>query len=94
MDLEGAVELHNRGMAAFDLALGTVPLQEELRLASDEGRPLVVDDPDSPASQALRHVARGLIAVTPQESPLLQAASGPALEGVPEVTGTALPMAP
>lgn len=23
MDLEGAVELHNRGMAAFDLALGT-----------------------------------------------------------------------
>ncbi|HEX2070526.1 MAG TPA: Mrp/NBP35 family ATP-binding protein [Thermoleophilaceae bacterium] len=74
--------------------LGQVPLQEELRVASDEGRPLVVEDPDSPAAQALRHVARGLIAATPQEDPVFQAASGPALEGVPEVTGTALPMAP
>jgi ATP-binding protein involved in chromosome partitioning len=74
--------------------LGAIPLQEELRIGSDEGRPLVLEDPDAPASQALRHVARGLIAITPQESPLLQAASGPALEGVPEVTGTALPMAP
>ncbi len=74
--------------------LGAIPLQEELRIGSDEGRPLVLEDPDAAASQALRHVARGLIAITPQESPLLQAASGPALEGVPEVTGTALPMAP
>ncbi len=74
--------------------LGTVPLQEELRIASDEGRPLVVEDPDSPASQALRHAARGLIAATPQEEPVNQDASGPALEGVPAVTGTALPMAP
>jgi ATP-binding protein involved in chromosome partitioning len=74
--------------------LGTVPLQEELRIASDEGRPLVVEDPDSPASQALRHAARGLIAATPQEAPVHQDASGPALEGVPAVTGTALPMAP
>jgi len=74
--------------------LGTVPLQEELRVASDEGRPLVIEDPDSPASQALRHAARGLIAATPQEAPVLQEASGPALEGVPAVTGVALPMAP
>ena len=74
--------------------LGSVPLQEELRLGADEGRPLVVEDPDSPAAQAIRHVARGLIAATPQVDPVFQEASGPALEGVPEVTGTALPMAP
>jgi ATP-binding protein involved in chromosome partitioning len=74
--------------------LGKVPLQEELRVASDEGRPLVIEDPDSPAAQALRHTARGIIAATPRESPVFQAESGPALAGVPEVTGTALPMAP
>jgi ATP-binding protein involved in chromosome partitioning len=71
--------------------LGKIPLQEELRICSDEGRPLVLEDPDSPAAQALFHAARGLIAATPQEPALLQAPSGPP---VPQVTGTALPMAP
>jgi ATP-binding protein involved in chromosome partitioning len=71
--------------------LGKIPLQEELRVAADEGRPLVLDDPDSPASQAIFHAARGIIAATPQEIPVFQAPSGPP---VPEVTGTALPMAP
>jgi ATP-binding protein involved in chromosome partitioning len=71
--------------------LGKIPLQEELRLASDQGMPLVLEDPDAPAAQALFHTARGVIAVTPQEIAVLQAASGPP---VPEVTGTALPMAP
>ena len=52
--------------------LGKVPLQEELRVASDEGLPLVLDDPDAPASQALRHAARGLIAATPQELAVFQ----------------------
>src|SRR5919202_3815704 len=70
--------------------LGTVPLQEELRVCADEGRPLVVEDPDAPAAQALLHTARGLIAATPQELPVMQAPSGPP---IPEVTGTALPMA-
>src|SRR5918992_3281639 len=70
--------------------LGKVPLQEELRVGADEGRPLVLDDPDAPAAQALFHTARGIIAATPQESPLLQEPSGPP---VPEITGTALPMA-
>jgi ATP-binding protein involved in chromosome partitioning len=74
--------------------LGKVPLEEELRLASDEGLPLVVEDPDSPASQALRHAARGILAATPQGPALLQEPSGQPLPGVPEVTGTALPMAP
>lgn len=70
--------------------LGKIPLQEELRLGADEGRPLVLEDPDAPAAQALFHAARGLIAATPQDLPTMQAPSGPPL---PEVTGTALPMA-
>ena len=71
--------------------LGKVPLQEELRVGSDEGRPLVLDDPDAPAAQALLHTARGLIAATPQEAPTMQSPSGPEL---PKITGKALPMAP
>jgi ATP-binding protein involved in chromosome partitioning len=43
--------------------LGKIPLQEELRVAADEGEPLVLSDPDAPASQALFHAARGLIAL-------------------------------
>ncbi len=73
--------------------LAKVPLQEELRVAADEGRPLVLEDPDAPAAQALRHAARGLIAATPQQLAVLQEPSGPPMPGVPEVTGTALPMA-
>ena len=71
--------------------LGKIPLQEELRVCADEGRPLVLEDPDLPAAQALRHTVRGVIAATPQDLAVMQAPSGPPL---PEVTGTALPMAP
>ena len=71
--------------------LAKVPLQEELRVSADEGTPLVLEDPDAPASQALYFAAHGLIAATPQELAVFQAPSGPP---VPEVTGTALPMAP
>jgi ATP-binding protein involved in chromosome partitioning len=71
--------------------LGKIPLQEELRVCADEGRPLVLEDPDAPAAQALFHAARGIVAATPQELPVMQAPSGPP---VPQVTGTALPMAP
>ena len=63
--------------------LGKVPLQEELRVGADEGVPLVLSDPDAPASQALFHAARGLIAVAPPQPP-------PAAE--PEVSGIPLPM--
>jgi ATP-binding protein involved in chromosome partitioning len=71
--------------------LGKIPLQEELRVCADEGRPLVLEDPDAPAAQALFHAARGVVAATPQELAVMQAPSGPP---VPQVTGTALPMAP
>src|SRR4051812_9590477 len=74
--------------------LGKVPLQEELRTGADEGRPLVLTDPDAPASQAMSHAARGLIAVPPQQTPVLQPEIGPAPPApAPPVTGTALPMA-
>jgi ATP-binding protein involved in chromosome partitioning len=71
--------------------LGKIPIQEELRVGADEGRPLVLEDPDAPAAQAIYHAARGLIAATPQQLGVFQPPSGPP---VPAVTGTALPMAP
>jgi ATP-binding protein involved in chromosome partitioning len=72
--------------------LGKVPLQEELRVAADEGVPLVLEDPDAPASQAIRHAVRGLIAVTPQDLAVMQEPEAqPALAGA--VGGTPLPMA-
>ena len=54
--------------------LGKVPLSEPLREHADNGTPLVTAEPDSPASQAIRQAARGIIAATPQELPVLQAA--------------------
>ncbi|MEA2144970.1 MAG: ATP-binding protein involved in chromosome partitioning [Solirubrobacteraceae bacterium] len=74
--------------------LGKVPLQEELRIGADVGMPLVISDPDAPASQAMFHAARGLIAATPQQIPTLQPEIGRlAPAQVAPVTGTALPMA-
>ena len=70
--------------------LGKIPLQEELRIGADTGVPLVLQDPDAPASQAIFHAARGLIAATPQQLAVLQPAAGPELA---PVTGMALPMA-
>jgi ATP-binding protein involved in chromosome partitioning len=65
--------------------LGKVPLQEQLRVCADEGLPLVLQDPDAPASQALFHAARGLVSMTPQKLQVTEVA--------PVVTGTPLPMA-
>ncbi|MBN9622157.1 MAG: P-loop NTPase [Actinobacteria bacterium] len=70
--------------------LGKVPLSEPLREHSDEGTPLVISDPDSPAAQAIRQAARGIIAATPQELPVLQAA--PAMAEAPAIGGTPLPV--
>jgi ATP-binding protein involved in chromosome partitioning len=52
--------------------LGKIPLQEELRVQADEGVPLVVEDPDAPAAQSLTHLARGIVAATPRELPVVQ----------------------
>jgi ATP-binding protein involved in chromosome partitioning len=71
--------------------LGKVPLSEPLREHADSGEPLVTADPDSPASQAIRQTARGIVAATPQELPVLQA-TPPSAEPAP-ISGTPLPMA-
>jgi ATP-binding protein involved in chromosome partitioning len=70
--------------------LGKVPLAEELRAHADEGEPLVLANPDAPASQAIRAIARGIVAATPQELPVMQAES-PAVP-VPALSGTELPV--
>src|SRR5690242_14761341 len=70
--------------------LGKVPLSEPLREHADGGSPLVIDDPDSPASQAIRQAARGIVAATPQELPVLQSTPSPA--EAPPVGGTPLPV--
>ena len=69
--------------------LGKVPLEEALRTCADEGRPLVAEEPDSPAAQALRHLARGVMATTPQELPVIQT---PALAAAPGMGGKELPV--
>jgi ATP-binding protein involved in chromosome partitioning len=69
--------------------LGKIPLQEELRVHADQGRPLVAEDPDVPAAQALFHLARGIVAATPRELPVVQA---PALAAAPGFGGKELPV--
>jgi len=82
--------------------LGKVPLTMPLREQADGGVPLVIEDPDDPASQAIRHVARGLMAIAPAapvELPVLPlvevapaaAANVPADSSKP--VGMSLPMA-
>jgi ATP-binding protein involved in chromosome partitioning len=61
--------------------LGKIPLQEELRVQADEGVPLVVHDPDAPAAQAISHLARGIVAATPRELPVIQMAAPAAAAG-------------
>jgi ATP-binding protein involved in chromosome partitioning len=71
--------------------LGKVPLSEDLREHADAGTPLVLEQPDAPASQAIRDAARGIVAATPQELPVMQT-EAPALAGQPAVSGTELPV--
>jgi ATP-binding protein involved in chromosome partitioning len=61
--------------------LGKVPLTMPLREHADSGLPLVLADPDDPASQAIRHVARGVIAMAPLPLATLPPASVPAGDG-------------
>jgi ATP-binding protein involved in chromosome partitioning len=83
--------------------LGRVPLTMPLREHADSGVPLVIADPEDPASQAIHQIARGLIAMAPMELPVLPlvevpGGGGPAA-GVPAPTeerkpvGMSLPMA-
>jgi ATP-binding protein involved in chromosome partitioning len=74
--------------------LGKIPLQEELRIGADEGRPLVLTDPDAPAAQAIFHAARGLIAQTPQELPMIDLTQQPPPPEPAPSLGTPLQMAP
>ncbi|HET9123736.1 MAG TPA: Mrp/NBP35 family ATP-binding protein [Solirubrobacteraceae bacterium] len=70
--------------------LAKVPLTMALREQSDAGVPLVFSDPDDAAAQALRQGARGLIALSPIELPVMQA---PAPAAAPRPMGMSLPMA-
>jgi ATP-binding protein involved in chromosome partitioning len=70
--------------------LGKVPLTMPLREQSDAGIPVVISDPDDPAAQALAHAARGLIALSPIELPVMQM---PAPAAAPKPVGMSLPMA-
>ncbi len=72
--------------------LGKVPLSEELRERADSGTPLVLADPDAPASIAIRAAARGIIAATPQELPVMQAESPAAPAPAAPIGGTELPV--
>ncbi len=70
--------------------LGKVPLTMPLREQADAGLPLVFSDPDDPAAQAVRQAARGLIALSPIELPVMQE---PAPAAAPKPVGMSLPMA-
>src|SRR6201996_3485152 len=70
--------------------LAKVPLTVPLREQSDSGLPLVFSDPDDPAAQALAQGARGLIALSPIELPVMQE---PAPAAAPKPAGMSLPMA-
>jgi ATP-binding protein involved in chromosome partitioning len=70
--------------------LGKVPLTMALREQADAGTPLVLSDPDDAAAQAIRQAARGLIALSPVELPVMQA---PAPAAAPQPVGMSLPMA-
>jgi ATP-binding protein involved in chromosome partitioning len=74
--------------------LGKVPLTMPLREQSDAGQPLVFANPDDPAAQAIRHAARGLVAMFPTALPVFQAIPAvPAQDEAPAPVGFTLPMA-
>jgi ATP-binding protein involved in chromosome partitioning len=71
--------------------IGKVPLSEELREHADAGTPLALENPDAPAAQAIRDAARGILAATPQELPVMQAPPA-ALAAQAPASGTELPV--
>jgi len=81
--------------------LGRVPLTMPLREHADGGRPLVLEDPEDPAAQAIAHIARGVIAMAPlplATLPLAEVPAGAAPPAPPapaerKPAGVSLPMA-
>jgi ATP-binding protein involved in chromosome partitioning len=77
--------------------LGRVPLTMPLREQADAGVPLVIENPDDPASQAIHQVARGLIAMAPLQLPVLPlvevSTSAPEPAESHKPVGMSLPMA-
>jgi ATP-binding protein involved in chromosome partitioning len=71
--------------------LGKIPLAEDLREHADTGTPLVIAEPDAPASIAIRETARGIVAATPQELPVMQAET-PTAPALTPISGTELPV--
>jgi ATP-binding protein involved in chromosome partitioning len=71
--------------------LGNVPLTMPLREHADSGVPLVIDDPDDPASRAIHQIARGLIAMAPLELPVLPLVEVPAGGGPPAAPPAPVP---
>ena len=71
--------------------LAKVPLESDLREHADNGSTLVTAEPGNPASQAIQQAARGIIAQTPVDLPVMQAV---AADGVPAaaISGTELPV--
>ena len=63
--------------------MGQVPLVPVLRAGGDVGTPIVVTDPDAPASEALREVARAVARATKSKvgKPLTLMANAPAAAG-------------
>jgi ATP-binding protein involved in chromosome partitioning len=72
--------------------LGKVPLEEALREHADAGDPLALSAPDAAASIAIRDAARGIIAATPVELPLMQAVAADAPVAAAPIGGTELPV--
>jgi ATP-binding protein involved in chromosome partitioning len=78
--------------------LAQVPLTMPLREQADAGVPLVFEDPDEAAAQAIRHAARGLTALAPVALPVLPMAEDAApgaprpAAGAPAEAGVSLPM--
>jgi ATP-binding protein involved in chromosome partitioning len=56
---------------------GTVPFDPRLGAATDAGRPLVLDEPESPAARALLAIADSLVDATPGRITAADAAAAP-----------------
>jgi ATP-binding protein involved in chromosome partitioning len=70
--------------------LANVPITMPLREQADAGVPLTIANPDDPAAAAVMHAARGIMALTPMDLPVLQQ---PAPAAAPQPVGMSLPMA-